>query len=220
MPVDQAIFTSINRRGKSGYQLASRSPGVTESEATALTKWCPSHGALNGDRANCVSVNFHGLPGGRYALSRTCEGPPEYSGRGGRQVFTRAVLVDPETYRRSGHRPFLLYRDALALGHLTYVAAPEPALPCPTLSSYYPPRARGAPIAFAREMNLGVFDGLLNQIQAGQPVVVAYDGDRTAFAESLLERIEESCLRDLSFTTSLLPSSVRPYQISVVPPGR
>ena len=44
MLAEQAIFTSLARRGKSGYHLVARSPGVTESEASALATWSPSHG--------------------------------------------------------------------------------------------------------------------------------------------------------------------------------
>ena len=46
MPADQAIFTSLVRRGKSGYHLVARSPGITEAEAGSLARWAPSHGGL------------------------------------------------------------------------------------------------------------------------------------------------------------------------------
>src|SRR5437762_2904365 len=138
--VDQAIFTSMIRRGKAGYHLVSRSPGVTESEASALTAWSPSHGGLIVDGANRVSVNVFPLPSGRYAVGRTREGGAEYSGRGGRQLFTRAVIVDAAKIRQAGYRPFDVYRDALALGHLAYVLNPEPVLKRVELSSIYTPR--------------------------------------------------------------------------------
>src|SRR5208337_2441493 len=51
-------------------------------------------GSLLLDQYNRVSVNFHPLPSGRFALSRTCEGPPEYSGRGGRQLYTH-IMIEP-----------------------------------------------------------------------------------------------------------------------------
>ena len=219
MKADQAIFTSINRRGKAGYQLASRSPGVTDAEAAALTRWCPSHGGLIADDRNRVSVNFHALPGGRYALSRTCEGRPEFSGRGGRQVYTRAVLFDADLLHRSSYRPFLIYRDALALGWLHYDPAPPAAVPRAELSTYFTKRTDQAEAATARSLGLTVFDSVLSQLHAGQPVVLPYAGDRVALAESLLARLEEECVRDLSFTTSLHPSTVRPFRLSVVAPG-
>jgi len=50
--VEQAIFTSMARRGRSGYHVVASSPGVSESEATALVTWSPSHGALLVDALN------------------------------------------------------------------------------------------------------------------------------------------------------------------------
>src|SRR5262249_47040117 len=112
---EQAIFTSMTRLGKSGYHLVARSPGVSESDAITLATWSPSHGALIVDAANRTSVNFHPMPGGRYALSRTCEGPPEYSGRGGRQLYTHALILEKAKLQQACYQPFALYRDALAL---------------------------------------------------------------------------------------------------------
>ena len=92
--VEQAIFTSLPRHGRGGYHLVSRSKGVSGQEAQAISRWSPSHGSLLQDQSNRVSVNFFSLPGGRFALSRSCEGPPEYSGRGGRQLYTHILIID------------------------------------------------------------------------------------------------------------------------------
>src|SRR5205823_490496 len=59
---EQAIFTSLPRRGKAGYHLVARSPGVSDAEANALTTWSPSHGGLVVDASNHSSANFHPLP--------------------------------------------------------------------------------------------------------------------------------------------------------------
>src|SRR5690348_12988097 len=128
MRVEQAIYTSLSRDGRAGYHVVSRSPGVSEDEARALASWSPSHGALLLDDSNRLSVNFHPLPGGRHALSRSCEGRPEYSGRGGRQVYTHALILGPAQLEASGGGPLAIYRDALALGHLLYRPEPEPVL--------------------------------------------------------------------------------------------
>src|SRR5262245_2516480 len=117
---EQAVFTSLPRRGRGGYHLVSRSRGVDETDAQALTQWAPSHGALIVDGTNRTSVNFLPLPSGRFALSRTCSGPPEYSGRGGRQLYTHFLIVDDAGLQAVGFQPFSLYRDAMALGYLLY----------------------------------------------------------------------------------------------------
>src|SRR5271170_5441446 len=100
---EQAIFTSLPRRGKAGYHLVARSQGVSDLEAGALTTWSPSHGALIIDAANRTSVNFHNLPSNRYALSRTCAGLAEYSGRGGRQLYTHTLIVDDKMLKQAGN---------------------------------------------------------------------------------------------------------------------
>jgi hypothetical protein len=137
--VEQAIFTSMARRGKSGYHVVASSPGVSESEANSLGTWSPSHGALLIDAWNRTSVNFHPLPGGRHALSRTCEGPPEYSGRGGRQLYTHALILDEDDLRQAGRHPMPLYWAALALGLLRHQADPDPILKPVKLPSVYSP---------------------------------------------------------------------------------
>ena len=102
MWVEQAIFTSLPRHGRGGYHLVSRSKGVSGQEAQAISRWSPSHGSLLQDQSNRVSVNFFSLPGGQFALSRSCEGPPEYSGRGGRQLYTHILIIDSKNLEAVG----------------------------------------------------------------------------------------------------------------------
>jgi hypothetical protein len=214
--VDQAIFTSMVRRGRAGYHVVSRSPGVTDSEESALATWSPSHGALIVDAANRVSVNVFPLPSGRYAVGRTREGGAEYSGRGGRQLFTRAVIVDAARIRQAGYRPFGVYRDALALGHLAYLPNPEPVLKRVELSSVYTPRDDEAFAGVVRDVGVTAIEAVLTQLEAGRPAVFAYGGDRALLAELLLARLSPEAALATSFATSLHPSSVRPFKLNLV----
>jgi hypothetical protein len=216
---DQAVFTSMLRRGKSGYHLVARSQGVTESEASAFSTWSPSHGGLIVDAANRASVNYFPLPTGRFALARTIAARPEYSGRGGRQLFTRAVVFDAAKLRQSGFRPFAIYRDALALGHLAYDAYPQPILRKVELSGVYPAEDEGRFDALLHELGAARVEGLLAQLEAGRSVEVAYAGDRTALAEMLLSQLTRDALVASSAATSLHPSAVRPYRLSLVAPA-
>ena len=216
MRADQVIFTSLERRGKAGYHAVARSPGVTDSEATVLSRWCPSHGGLSADEFNLASVNFHPLSSGRFALGRTVEGRPEFSGRGGRQVYTHVLLIELEHLKRSGFRPFLIYRDALALGHLHYRPEPRAVLPPAELSSYFPKRETETWSATAKALGAPVFESVIGQLNAGQPVVLPFDGDRAELAESLTGRLETEAVLTTSFATSLQPSSVRPFLLHIV----
>jgi hypothetical protein len=220
LQADQAIFTSLERRGKAGYHVVARSPGVTDGEAAAVARWCPSHGGLTVDEANRAGLSFHRLAAGRFALARTVLGRPEFSGRGGRQVYSHVLLFELDTLKRVGFRPFLLYRDALALGHFVYRPEPPASLPRVRLCSYHPKRTTEAWSATARALGVPVFDSILTQLNAGQPVVLPFAGDRVALAESLVGELDPETLLATSFATSLQPSSVRPFTLHLVAPGR
>ena len=200
-----------------GGPLAGRDRG----EANALATWSPSHGALIVDAANRTSVNFHPLPSGRFALSRTCEGRAEYSGRGGRQLYTHALILDAAGLRQAGYQPFAVYRDALALGHFQFRADPEPVLRPVELSSLYPRREGSEkPLpAFVRELGLATIESMDLRLDAGQQVVFPYPGDRVALAEFLIGRLPRRYRLAVELSTNLHPSSVRPYRLSLVAPA-
>ena len=218
MVVEQAIFTSMARRGRSGYHLVTRSPGITENEAKSLVLWAPSHGGLIVDDENRASTNFHPLPSGRFALSRSCEGRPEYSGRGSKQVYTHFLVFDVETLAGSDYRPFAIYRDALALGYFHYHPDPETVLKPVRLSKVYPTPAERVDSELVKGFGRRLFDSLVVQVNAGQEVAVPYTGERLLLAEALVNSLPAESLIKTSFATSLVPSSVRPYRIHIIPP--
>jgi hypothetical protein len=219
MWAEQAIFTSLPRRGREGYHLVSRSRGVGDAEARALASWAPSHGALIVDRNNRSSVNFHPLPGGRFALSRTCAGPAEYSGRGGHQPYTHSLIVDGPTLEAVGFQPFDLYRDARAMGYLLYQPDPVEALEPVSLSRLHPRRDAGLGADLGADLALPAPSHLREQLLSGQPLRFAYAGDRTALAECLIGILSPESVRRTSFSTSLFPSAARPFVLSLVGDG-
>ncbi len=216
MWVEQAIFTSMARRGRSGYHVVASSPGVSESEATSLMTWSPSHGALLVDALNRTSVNFHPLPSGRYALSRTCEGPSEYSGRGGRQLYTHALILDEDHLRQAGRHPISLYWAALALGILRHQADPDLILKPVKLPSVYSQGGVPGWQSRAREIGLPPLEPLRDKLACGLAITVPYLGNRIVLAEYLLGSLPSDLVSLVSFTTSLQPSAVRPYRLSLV----
>lgn len=216
MWAEQAIFTSIPRRGREGYHLVSRSRGLDDAEAQALTRWAPSHGALIVDSWNRISVGFHPLPGGRFALSRTCAGPAEYSGRGGVQLYTHTLIIDEAALRVVGFQPFAPYRDAMAMGYLLYQPDPGAVLEPVLLSRLHPRRDGGFWAERAVELALPALGALRNRLEAGTPVQFAYIGDRTALAECLIGILPPESVQRTSFSTSLVPSSARPFVLSLV----
>jgi len=213
---EQAIFTSMTRLGKSGYHVVARSPGLTESDAILLATWSPSHGALIVDAENRVSVNFHPMPGRRYALSRTCEGPPEYSGRGGRQLYTHALIFDAVKLSQANHQPFAIYRDALALGYFHYRGDPGSVLQPVELSLTYLQPEESTWAERAQALGLTNLDSIQRRLCSGEDICLAYPGDRAAVAECLIAPLDSQIRAEISFTTSLIPSAVRPYRLVLV----
>jgi hypothetical protein len=217
---EQAIFTSLPRRGRGGYHLVSRSRGVADPEAQALAQWAPSHGALIVDEKNRSSVNFHPLPGGRFAISRTCAGPAEYSGRGGHQLYTHFLIVDEPVLPIVGFQPFSLYRDAMAMGYLLYQPEPCEVLEPVPLSETHIRRDAGFWEARALELDLPPLGPLRQRLRSGDRCRFAHAGDRTALAECLLGMLPPESVRLMSFSTSLVPSSARPFVLTLVDGAR
>jgi hypothetical protein len=213
---EQAVFTSLPRRGRGGYHLVSRSRGVGSADGQALARWAPSHGALIVDGSNRTSVNFHPLPSGRFALSRTCAGPPEYSGRGGNQLYTHFLIVDAAAMQAVGFQPISIYRDAIALGYLLYQPDPGDVLEPVMLSRLHPARDAAAWSDRAVELGLPPLGPLERQLQQGHPLRFAYSGDRIELAECLVGLLSPELVTGISFSTSLVPSSDRPFVLILV----
>jgi hypothetical protein len=213
---EQAIFTSLPRVGHEGYHLVSKSRGIGEEDARGIASWSPSHGGLVLDANNRASVNFHPLPGGRFALSRSCEGPPEYSGRGGRQVYTHALVLDEPALRVAGGQPFEIYSNALALGHLFHQFSPPRQLDRLELPEFHVERDRAGWLALARELGLPPLEPLRERLLAGRAIRFCYDGDRALLAEYLVGSLPSDLVRRTSFASSLRPSTVRPFSLLLV----
>lgn len=219
MWVEQAVYTSLPRGGRAGYHVVSRSPGVSDEDARALASWSPSHGALLLDDANRVSVNFHPLAGGRCVLSRSCEGRPEYSGRGGGQIYTHALILEEAQLERSHCGPLAAYREAFALGHFLYRPDPEPFLEPVELGRCHrrSDPERGA--ARLRSLGRGDLADVRRRLVAGEAVRVRFAGDRLLLTECLLDLLPGEIGLTLSFSTSLQVSSTRPYRLTMLCSG-
>ncbi|WP_146115482.1 MULTISPECIES: hypothetical protein [Pirellulaceae] len=116
--VEQAIFTSARTSSKDGYQLVAWSPGISSEDARQLAVWGPAHDSMIADDPMDVSLNFHPLGDHKFCVSRTVLGSAEYSGRGGRQVYTHCFVLDADSFRRFHNDPFRVLSAALAIHDL------------------------------------------------------------------------------------------------------
>ena len=55
LEVQQAIFTSVRRNGRDGYQLVAASPGVSDPAQRELAIWGPSHDSLWDDDESALT---------------------------------------------------------------------------------------------------------------------------------------------------------------------
>lgn len=116
--VEQAIFTSARTSSKDGYQLVAWSPGISSDDARQLAVWGPAHDSMIVEDPMDVSLNFHPLGDHKFCVSRTVLGAPEYSGRGGRQVYTHCFVLDADSFKKFHNDPFRVLSAALAIHDL------------------------------------------------------------------------------------------------------
>ncbi|MBI1248070.1 hypothetical protein GC197_09540 [bacterium] len=116
--VEQAIFTSARTAKKDGYQLVAWSSGISTEDARLLAVWGPAHDSMIVDDPADVSLNFHPLGEEKFCVSRTMLGNAEYSGRGGRQVYTHCFVISRAGFAQFHNDPFRVVSAALAIRDL------------------------------------------------------------------------------------------------------
>ncbi|MEW4451885.1 hypothetical protein AB1L30_04280 [Bremerella sp. JC817] len=192
--VEQAIFTSARTSNKDGYQLVAWSPGISAEDARLLAVWGPAHDSMIVSDPSDVSLNFHPLGQGKFCVSRTMLGTAEYSGRGGRQVYTHCFILSTEGFTRFQNDPFRVVSAALAIRDLR----PGSELPTdlPTLKML----PSGPPVEPAM---IRLFDAPLQQQMLVSWTHMALTTNKLTFTGSYNDRF-------LAVFFNLLPVSVRP----------
>ncbi len=211
--IEQAIFTSARTSRALGYQLAGRSRGIGEADARELAARGPSHDSLLELGPDAVSINFHPLPSGAYCVSRTVSAGFEYSGRGGRRVYTQCLIVQPDVLRRFSNNAFTVVRAALA-GGLFEVFDPVPEhLPALTLPGGAAPVDQDLLMRLASRFSPDRIATLIQAAMTGQCLAVA-GGDWTAdLIAGLINCLPPDMRTELPFATGLKYSSRRPFRI-------
>ncbi|MDG2385431.1 MAG: hypothetical protein P8N76_27415 [Pirellulaceae bacterium] len=208
MLIEQAIFTSLRGRRSQGYHLVAQSPSVDSEISGLLCKWGPSHSSLLCGSPLSESVNFSSISPDWFALSRTTHGGPEYSGRGGLQVFTRFLLLQSHQLATFENNPLALIQTARILGHMRLHLAPPTELdpielPEHALNTHpYRPETANVPI-----------DEVVRILQFQNRVAILGLKNPYPTLAHILQLMPKSERLGLSFTTGLKPSVHREFRL-------
>lgn len=209
--VEQAIFTSARSRKTQGYHLIAHSPGFDGALAPVLNTWGPSHGSLLNDQPTAESINFTALTPDWYAVSRTTYGGPEYSGRGGLQVFTRFILLRPDQLAGYENDALALIRTALTLGFLRLYVAPPEQLEAIEL----PDHALANPVEEVEVANVPM-DDVMRILRFQNRVAILGLGNPYPTLARIIQGTPREDRLNLSFTTGLKPTVHRDFRLHFV----
>jgi hypothetical protein len=208
MQVSQLIYGSTGQGNLRGYQLLGRSPGVSDSIAREFCRWAPSHDSLQRQATTAWSLNFFPLAANTWVIARSTYGGPEYSGRGGMQIVTVALLLDHEQFAAYENHPVDVARTAMALGHLILPKASRGALPVVSLPSI-PFFAN----ALNRESAASSISDLVRSVADGQRAYLLCNRDPIDVLDEVFQRLDPITRRNTSFVTGLKPSVHRDVQL-------
>ncbi|MCC9604345.1 hypothetical protein LOC68_00460 [Blastopirellula sp. JC732] len=210
--IQQAIFTSAQTSRLDGYQLVAASNGVTPEDSRELAAWCPAHDAMLRDDLAAYSVNFHPVSATRYCVSRTINGQTEYSGRGGRQVYTHCLLIDAPQFAQFANNPFHLLAAATVDANLSW----RSSLPSELKEIKLVPAGKPVDLALFKQSQTSRIPYLMTawfQEALDKPrlALTGYGGDESLFAQFF--NLTPVNLRPLfSFSTGLRYSPRRPFR--------
>jgi len=217
--IEQAIFTSAETDCAEGYQLVSRSSGLSPGDAHELALWGPSHDSLLERGGPPSSVNFFRLASGAYCVSRSTVAGVEYSGRG-EVVYTQFLVVAPDTLARFANNPFAIVRAATAIGALRVLEKVPESLDALRLGG----RSTAVDLALVaqltRDPGPAAVATLVQTALASDRVAIASRVSADQLIAGLFSVLPIECRLEFSFSTGLKSSPSRPLRVSMLPSDR
>lgn len=214
MLVEQAIFTSADTSIMRGYQLVSRSLGISNTDAAEINRWSPSHDSLLCRDIRSQSLNFYPLCGDRYVVSRTLHGGREFSQRGGWQVVTISLVIRSDQLRQYDNNPVALARVARSLGYLRWQLSIDGSVP---LTRVELPDGAASESLRHCEGHFAANDAW-NALRNHESIaILTNEPDRLGTIEALMYSVGVDERPKLSFTTGLKPAAQRPFRVHVMP---
>ena len=216
MQVDQATFTSAQTHHLQGYHLVSRSHGITSEIASSLSTWGPSHASLAEESRTASSLNVFPVGNGKFALSRTFFGGPEYSSRGGLQVVTRFLVFRSDQLAGYENDFTAIARIALAVGELRLQSEISERLPMvdfPASSVIASAPLQGN----QHDDQSPSFAELKHSVQENRRAAVVGCANPLDLMERVIRSVPVQNRLQISFTTGLNPSVHRPFLLHCLP---
>jgi hypothetical protein len=228
---EQAIFTSLPSRMGTGYRIVAASRGIRAGERRDITARSPSHGGLCDASPEAMAMAYYPLSDGRCCVAYITSAGAEHTGRGGQTVYTRALVLARDDFRRFGLNPFGVLRALEHSGQTTPDLAPPHPLPPLEL---VPTAGEGRAVASAVIARLpavpdgagsggqglpGGSDGLLMALAAllnEQPVIVVVEDGGQALAETVLMALPAPLRIATSVACGLRFSSARGTRLNCV----
>ncbi len=214
LSVEQAVFASSDHGRMKGYHLVAKSAGIDAAIGQELCRWAPTQFPIHD--AERWTINYYPLGDDQVAVTRTVLGGPEYSGRGGTQVVTLILLLDKQAFSAYQCNAISVAKHALALGALclpltlAHDGLPTVELPSqPIIDPGMGPPGTADGNREDHEWLTHVLD-LLNQSQRMAVVGLA---DPIQTLSQWVGRLTPQQRWQLSFTTGLAPTAVRPFQL-------
>jgi hypothetical protein len=215
--IEQAIFTSAKTENSAGYQILAASPGIVEHDRRELVAWGPSHDSLSDAGPDAESVNFFPLPSGSFCLSRTIAAGWEYSGRGGRRIYTHCLVVSSAVLRQFANHPLELL-DAVTARHSPDALASIPAclepLQLRTNAAARDPRLLSQ---LAAEVGPAALAMLVQGVLTHVGLAVRGPVTTQRLIGGLLDCLPLDCRGSISFSTGLKFSARRPFDLFALP---
>ena len=216
MLIEQAIFTSADTGRAQGYQLVSRSRGVSDDEARELSAWGPSHDSLNEGRGESTSINFHRLQSGVYAVSRTTLAARSTADAGA-PVSTRSFCWFRRNTWRFANNPFAVIRAATANGALEVCDSVPETLPPLRLSGRAPATDAGLLAQLACRPGPAAMATLLQSALSCDQLGIASGVSAEALLAGVINLLPVECRAEFSFSTGLKFSPSRPFRVFALP---
>jgi len=210
MILQQATFTSARTSRSDGYHLISRSRGVDQAAARALSMWGPSHDSLLPSASSAVS--YFRLPGGEFCVARTTREELEHSGRC-KRIHTHMLLISPADFAKLEFHPILLHELARSVEQFRTAIpsselADEVELPWPNTKIELELLER---VTLADEM--GLVPGLCEAVSSGGKIGLVHAARPLHLLAGLFFWMPQELRAEVSFTSGLKYSPRRDFRL-------